>query len=268
MRHRIGRRLGTLAYKYNHKRRQVAVTNLRLCFPNYAEEQIQDIIRENFYFAATAFIEYGMLAFASFKRLDKIVEYQDFLDCCRRYQGQGVVFLTAHAAFIDFCGPGFRFHKPGALYKNFKNPVVDYIIARSRCRFAEFLISRNDSLKALIRHLKNGGFAVYLPDEDMGAQHSVFAPFFGVPKATLTATSRICRASGAVAIPVMTVWDQKLGKYRMTVAEPLINFPSSPDADARQLNQALEGLVRPYLSQYMWTLKLFRTRPEGENAVY
>ncbi len=38
--------------------------------------------------------------------------------------------------------------------------------------------------------------------------------------------------------------------------------------NALKLNQQLEKLIKQNPAQYMWLMRLYHTRPDGENAVY
>jgi KDO2-lipid IV(A) lauroyltransferase len=57
--------------------------------------------------------------------------------------------------------------------------------------------------------------------------------------------------------------------YRIVIRPPLEGFPGKdPVADAAQMNQALAEMVAEAPEQYMWTFKLFKTRPDGEPSPY
>ena len=57
--------------------------------------------------------------------------------------------------------------------------------------------------------------------------------------------------------------------YEINFLKPLENYPTGDEyEDTKIMNQALEELVRIAPQQYMWTLKLFKTRPEGESDPY
>jgi KDO2-lipid IV(A) lauroyltransferase len=47
------------------------------------------------------------------------------------------------------------------------------------------------------------------------------------------------------------------------------NFPTdNPEADTIRVTQELETWIKKYPSQYMWTHRRFKTRPEGEPSIY
>jgi KDO2-lipid IV(A) lauroyltransferase len=108
---------------------------------------------------------------------------------------------------------------------------------------------------------------LYAPDQDFGHAPSVFAPFFNIPTATVTASSRLVQHTGCVLIP--GVYLRKEGQYFMQLLPPLENYPSGDDLeDAARLNALYEAVIREYPEQYLWQHRRFKTRPVGEPSFY
>jgi lauroyl/myristoyl acyltransferase len=154
-------------------------------------------------------------------------------------------------------------------YKTSKNAVIDWMIARSRCRHVSFVVSREEGMRKLIKSLIPKRLMIFLPDEDLGIDNAVFAPFFKTPKATLTTTARLAKMGKAIALPTFVWYDVEAQKYKIQIAAPMKEYPTSDAAkDASLLNQSLEKLIKEHPAQYMWTMKWFRTRPENEATLY
>src|SRR5260370_35340036 len=78
-------------------------------------------------------------------------------------------------------------------------------------------------------------------DMDNGTSGSVFAPLFGVPACTLTSASRLAKLSGARVVPFVTEVLPKFRGYKLTIFEPLEQYPSDSESlDARTMNAFLE----------------------------
>ena len=58
---RIGTLIGSLLFIFLKERRQVTLTNLRLCFPKMTEKQRNDIARAHFQGYARSILERGIL---------------------------------------------------------------------------------------------------------------------------------------------------------------------------------------------------------------
>jgi KDO2-lipid IV(A) lauroyltransferase len=104
---------------------------------------------------------------------------------------------------------------------------------------------------------------------DLGARDSVFAPFFGVPAATITGLSRIARLTGAIVVPCVTREIDSGRRYAVRLYPPWESFPSADEtADARRMNAFIEARAREMPAQYYWLHKRFKTRPPGEASPY
>jgi KDO2-lipid IV(A) lauroyltransferase len=157
-----------------------------------------------------------------------------------------------------------------SIYSRQKNAAFDEILMRGRMRFGQStLFARQEGIRPMIKSLRSGEPFYYLPDMDLGARDSVFAPFFGVPAATITALSRIARLAGAVVVPCVTRQLPAGRGYVVRLYPAWDNFPSGDlHADARQMNAFIEERVREMPEQYYWLHKRFKTRPPGEKSLY
>jgi KDO2-lipid IV(A) lauroyltransferase len=118
-----------------------------------------------------------------------------------------------------------------------------------------------------VRALHDGLPFYYLPDQDTGPQHSVFAPFFGVQAVTLPMVARLAKMAGAKV--VMCVTEQTAEGYVLHLEPPWDNYPSGDlVADTAHMNAQIERWARRLPEQYLWTHRRFKTRPAGEPTIY
>jgi lauroyl/myristoyl acyltransferase len=154
-----------------------------------------------------------------------------------------------------------------SMFKPQRSPVVNWLLNKGRMRFGCQLVSRTQGMRPVLRGLKQGMSFYYLPDEDFGPKHSVFTPFFGVATATLPSLGRLTETAGAVVVPCFTRLTRR--GYDVTLRPPLENFPTGDRlADAARMNAVLEEGIRLAPEQYMWTFKLFKTRPDNAPSPY
>src|SRR5690606_37938542 len=134
---------------------------------------------------------------------------------------------------------------------------------QGRLRFGDAeIFPRSDSVKPLLRAVKQGRGFFNLPDMDFGAKDAAFVPFFGVPAATLLAPSRLARMLNMVVQPVIAELLPGGQGYRVHFLPPLPNFPTDDaEADTLRMNQFIEQQIRERLPQYLWVHKRFKTRP-------
>jgi lauroyl/myristoyl acyltransferase len=165
--------------------------------------------------------------------------------------------------FIEFIAiPLGRQYKIYGSYKPFSNPVIDWMIARSRGRHSLFTVPREEGLMRLVRELKNEQVLFLTSDEDHGEKHSSFAPFFKVPKATLNSPARIAKLANAERFPTMAFYDKALGKYKIIIGKAVdADFRKSHTEQGAAMNKGYEALIRQYPMQYMWFMRMFKSIP-------
>jgi len=271
IRHALGRRMGDYNFRNNKKRRHIVETNLKIAFPKLSDNARERMVRENLQWYACAMIDYSLLFFASKRRMENMLQIdgKEHIDKAIE-SNQSIMMLLAHSAMLEFAPAALGYHfKIFGSYKTSKNALLDWRIAKGRCRFVRFVVSREEGLRKLVKALNPERLMIFLPDEDLGIDNAIFVPFFGKDKATLTTTARIAKMGKAVALPIFCWYDSNLNKYRTQVLPALKNYPSgNAEKDAKVLNHALEELIKQHPEQYMWQMKWYRTRPGNESNVY
>jgi len=251
--------------------RRSADVNLALCFPDYTPPARRRLRRAMFRTLTQAALSIGISLWGSRRRLQRLVHFRGREHFDRALAaGRRVILLAPHFVILEIAGLRLSQDRPMiSMYKSPKNPVFDWIFRRARSRFGGVMIERNSELRPLVRLLREGRPFYYLPDQDPGKASFVFAPFFGIPAATITAPSRIARLADAVVIPCYTrllPWGRG---YEVVMKPPLPDYPSADAAgDATRLNAAIEEAVRALPEQYLWTYKRFKTRPGNLPSYY
>ena len=270
-RHFLGRRLGLFIYKSNKKRRHIAHTNIKLCFPKLTTQQQHDYAKRSLQWYGCALLDYSFFFFASKKRLYQHmqIEGKEHIEQALA-QNQAVMILLGHSVMLEFVPVllGKYFTSYGS-YKPLSNPLMDWMIARNRCKHVKFVIAREEGMVRLVRELKQQQILIFLPDEDHGLQHSHFAPFFNTPKATLNTPARIARLAKAKSFPSMAFYDPSLKKYRIIIGAALDDYPNkNSEKSAAIMNAGFESLIQHDPMQYMWLLKLFKTQVDSTDNRY
>ncbi len=266
--------LSTLGWWLAKSRRRVALTNLRLCFPQRSEAERETIARAHFRAYLQAALEHGFLWNASGEKIRNYVTLHDEHQWRQFQQGENrkpVIWLCPHFIGLDACAIRISVDTSGcSLYSEQSNPDLDQMMLAGRTRFSDSkIIARTDGVKPIIRAMKSGLPFYYLPDMDFGARDSVFVPFFGVKAATITGVSRLAKLTGAAVVPVIATQRPHGGGYDVRFYPAWDKFPSGDDeADARAVNAFIEARVSENIPQYLWTHKRFKTRPPNEPSVY
>lgn len=271
MRDGIGRLVGDLNYRFARRRHRIARLNVDMCFPRESAAQRENLVRGHFQAFGRALVDLPRLWWDLRGRFGtKACRFRG-LDILRRHleEGRSVILLNPHTVAVDFGGAALTQHfAMSTMFNPVGHPVADWLIARTRARYGT-LFARDDGLRPVIRALRRGTVFYYMPDEDLGERDSVFAPFFGHEKATLSTLSRLARVGRTVVVPMVAFYDPALRRYEIELLPTLAGFPSGDDrADATAMNQALERAIRRRPEAYLWTFRLFHTRPDGGRSPY
>ncbi len=182
---------------------------------------------------------------------------------------RAVILLSGHFTSLEIGGRLLALDTPmQVMYRTQKNQLFDSYLYTRRSSYYVNTVSRKNT-RQLIKGLRQKIPTWYAPDQDFAREKNVFAPFFGIATATITAGSRLAQASDAVMLPFYPRRKSDDSGYLLTIGAPLENFPSGDDVlDATAINQTLEHYVTKYPQNYMWIQKRFKTRPAGEPAFY
>ncbi len=267
----IANRLGDLVRNINSKRRRIARKNIDLCFPELDSEQKKQILRKNFRHQARSMLHYGLIWWAPRfiqKHRIKITGEENIQAALKNKRS--VIIMAAHSLGLEAAVSATTLRYPvSGPFNPMKNKLIDWLVARGRVRHGTHIYTRKAGLRPVIKDVRSGRVMFYLPDEDLGKERCIFSPFFGVLKATVPVLGRLSKTCGADVIPCMTCYDESSRKYIVHYLPAMNNFPVlEDDEDTATMNAALEQIIRICPENYFWSLKLFKTRPEGESGFY
>lgn len=255
--------LGRILLKLASRRRHIAKVNLALCFPSKTIEEREALLRKTFEENGIGVIETSMAWWSdpdSFRARTELIG-KEHLDAALS-QGKGVILLGAHYTSLDLGGLLFSlYYSVSAMYRPHNNSELEKVLRKGRLRCLDELINRSDFRK-VIKKLKQNEIVWYAPDQDFGPDHSVFAPFFGVDAATVTATARLAKISQA---PVILLAHHRTvdNRYILRLHPALEAFPRETEYDsAVAVNQAIEQGIMYEPAQYMWVHRRFKSQPD------
>lgn len=265
----LGRALGRAMYHLGGFRRVIAARNLELCFPQLAPHERAALLRRNFENTGISLFEAAMAWWWPWSKLGPLVTFEG-LEHLRQLNGRGALLMVMHFTTLEIAGQALGHHFDcDGMYRPHKNPVYDYWQRRRRVAgHSEAEFFTRDDIRGVMRTLRRGRALWYAPDQDYGPKQSVFAPFFGVSAASITATARLAKAGNALVLP-LTFGRRADNTYWVKVCPPLEDFPGDDEvADATRINQVVEAAIVQQPDQYLWVHRRFKTRPRGEPSLY
>lgn len=263
----VGKIICRYLKKTGNKQFHRSDVNLRYCFPDWSEEKRSEIIEKMFITVAQTMLGIGEIAVRSVKHLQKRSEFIGLEHIYQaKAEGKNIILLVPHTWAID--ASGIILHTHGmpmvSMYNPHRNALVDWLWNATRERFGGRMHTRQNGIKPFLADVKKGNMGYFLPDEDFGEELSVYVDFFATEKATLPGLNKMVRVANAVVIPMFATYQAKKGVYQMEILPPL-EFSGTPEQSAREMNKVIEYFVTKSPEQYVWILRLLKTRRDGQD---
>lgn len=255
----LGKKIGRLFYKLSKSRRDTAISNISMAFPELDQQQVLELTQKHFESIGISLFE-SMLVWWGTHRRNKqqpfeksLVSYEN-IDYLKQAEAsdKGVIILVPHFTTTDIIGLFLSFItslKP--VYRPHDNPLMDYLIAKGRTLDNMTPISKFNT-RAMIKTLKNGENLGFLPDQRYRAKGHIKVPFFGKDAPSNPATSKLAKMTGCIVLPTFL---KRLdnNQYVLRFEQPVDNFPSGDDyQDTLKLHQIYEAAIQDNPAQYLW----------------
>jgi KDO2-lipid IV(A) lauroyltransferase len=257
----LGRALGSVAVRLPMSFVRIARTNLGICMPELLEPQREALLKEHFKSLGQGIFETATAWWGSRRRIARLTQLEGMENLqAALARGRGAILLSAHFTTLEMGGRVLCEALGGEInimYRPTNNAVLERFLAKNRSDRTKRAIPRDD-IRTLITALKANEPVWYAPDQAYRKKGAQMVPFFGIPAATNTATSRLARMTGAAVLPF---FQERMvdGRYRAVIYPMLEEFPSDdPVADAKRFNHLIELQVRRVPDQYLWIHRRFK----------
>ncbi len=253
--------IGCILYIIPSRRKKIIETNINACFKfydnNYKLYLVKTCIKE----VCRSILERGTAWFGSKDKIRNLVKIHGI----ENIPENGAILLGIHMSGLETSSIAlcleFSPGKWASVYMPQKNKFFDKILKRQRERFGILMFSRSHSAKAILKHLKNGGYVQIFADMDFGMQNSIFSNFFNNPAATITSVPRLSQLSHKKVVPMLPVFDRKTASYNLYILPAFENYPSNNlQNDIDRLNQHFEKCIMSDPTQYWWVHRRFKTK--------
>ena len=265
---KLGKTLGKFLLYIASNRRKIAEKNLSLCFPHKNKLQINFLLKKNFEEIGISFFETANAYFANNQKIEEklIVKNEKYLQEAID-NDKSIILLASHFLSL-MLGSRALLLKYGIanIYRPQNNQLFDEIMRSSFVKNGAVMIKTKDT-RSMLKAIKSKTPIWYAPDQDLGPNNSIYAPFFNIQTATVSATARLAQSDNTVVLPYH--FNRQGNKYIMEFQRPLKPYPTmNPLKDASKTNSILEKQILKFPDQYLWVHKRFKTRPDGESDYY
>ena len=271
--HAIGSLVGVVLASLPGRTRDVARTNIDLCFPELTAAGRRRLVNTSLRETGKTILESGALWLRPGSMTLRLIRAVDGLEHVEAAQaaGRGIILATPHLGAWEAAGLYCASHYDiTCLYRPLRMQELEDLVRNARNRAGgNYVPATAQGIRILYKTLAENRAVAMLPDQEPQAGTGLFAPFFGIPAYTMVFLSRLTIKTGA---PIVFVWSERLSfgrGYRLHF-RPALEGASADDlaTSVAAINRTVENMIRERPEQYQWSYRRFRTRPEGEPPVY
>jgi KDO2-lipid IV(A) lauroyltransferase len=259
LREGIATGIGILWFDVLRIRRDVALANLQIAFPEMPLAERTRIARASLVGMGRTIVEFTYFPFFSRKDVDRlfVIEGLEYVQEARKL-GKGVIFLSMHLGNGDYAGSalsltGLPLH---LISKEFKARWLNDMWFGMRKKHGTRFISPEKSSFDILRALKRNEIVIFVLDQFMGPPIGVRTMFFGKETGTAAGLALMAGRTGAPVIPSYT-YRRPDGKVAAVFEAPIPYLDDGPrDRNIAVMTQAytdkIESIVRRHPEQWMW----------------
>jgi Lauroyl/myristoyl acyltransferase len=265
--HRLARWLAALIWRFSAKQRYIALTNIRLCYPELSAEQQQQLAKNSLVETLKAVCELGVIWRQypkQFPNLIKAVHGQEIMDDAVA-QDQGVLLAAPHFGNWEVLNLWLsRYDDFAFLYKPPSNPRIEQLLLKYRGQGgARQITADGKGVRSMLKHINNKGIMAILPDQQPKSGQGIFADFMGQPAYTMTLFSKIAEKTNVPV--VMAVAERQEDGFVIHFKKATDQIYEDIQRSVTALNQDIAKLVAINPSQYQWSYKRFSIQDSGQS---
>ena len=250
----------------NIRFKKVVFANLRTAFPEKSESDYKVIYRKLLTHAIITGFAFGEGVFLPRFMVERswIVKNPEVLKTALDDK-RPIIFCVPHTFSLDRGGLYLTAnrHPMFGVANDQSNPVFNWFMNYQRVIYGGTMHTRAAGFRSILKALKQGRHCYFLCDEDLGDDvPNVFTDFYGVPKAMVDTLPKMARLTKSQVVVLTITYSISKARYELEFTR-LDDFPSNDVvADLNRVNKVFEQHLSGHIEQYMWFLRLFKTRPD------
>jgi Kdo2-lipid IVA lauroyltransferase/acyltransferase len=263
-------------YRCFGRLRRVGERNLTMALPDLPRKTAKKILRGVYRHLGWQLVEFCRMTrytrenTRQWMRTEGLEDYLAAKAC-----GNGVLIITGHLGAWELSSfyHSLMGYPMGMLIRRLDNPKLDEYVNNIRCTHGNFVLSKDDFGRGLLKAMHTCGTVGILMDTNMTPPQGEFVKFFGIDACTGTGPAHIARKTGAAVLPGFMLWEAKEKQYVLHFG-PEIEIPHTDDVAAdilegtRRCTAVIESWIRRYPDQWLWIHRRWKTRPAGEPGLY
>src|SRR5690554_1460030 len=272
---RMGALIGWLMWKLPNRSREVARINLARCFPELDEKRQQQLLGDSLQQIGKTFTESACAWIWPADKTLRLVKEVEGLEVLEQAlaSGKGVVGITSHLGNWEVLNHFYCAQcKPIIFYRPPKLKAVDELLKTQRVQQGNRVApSTREGIISVIKEVRNGGSVGIPADPEPSLSSGEFVPFLGTTALTSKFVAGMLAGKqdkvAAVFLHAIRLEDGSGFKVVLEAA-PDDMYSTDTYTAVSAMSRVLASYVQRWPDQYMWTMKRFKKRPEGEKRWY
>lgn len=272
---RLGGLIGWLMWKLPNRSRDIARINLSHCFPELSATALDQLTERSLKSIGKSFTESACAwIWPPAKTLAYVreVEGLDVLHAALA-SGKGVVGITSHLGNWEVLNHFYCAQcKPIIFYRPPKLKAIDELLKIQRVQQGNRVApSTREGIISVIKEVRSGGSVGIPADPEPSLSAGKFVPFLGTTALTSKFVAGMLSGKqetvSAVFLHAIRLEDGSGFKVILEAA-PEAMYSTDTYTSISAMSNVLSSYVERWPDQYMWTMKRFKKRPEGEQRWY
>lgn len=259
----FAKKIGILLYKFNSSARKTTRNNIDIALPHLNEADKEALVLASLKSQCMTYSEsikiWGSNTQFSLNQIKNVYGFDIFLEALQN--PNGTLAAVPHFGTWEIMNAWVNQHTPPfIMYKPDKNEELNRFVLKARQRLNATLVPTDESgVRALFKHLKQGGFSAILPDHVPKESGGIYSPFFNVNTLTSTLFSKLATKTQCSVIGMYCLRRENLDGFDIYINE-LSNEILSKDIQVSvdTLNKEIEQMILSAPEQYLWGYKRFR----------
>ncbi|MFN3072509.1 lysophospholipid acyltransferase family protein [Acinetobacter sp. TY2] len=256
---------------FNSSMKRVTSINLKIAYPELSAEDHADLVKKSIRSQCLTYVEFikcwGMSPEYSLSLLKNVQGEHFFTDALANQKG--VIVVVPHLGSWELLNAWINVYAaPVIMYKPNKVKGANRYVLEAREKFNATLVPTDETgIRAIFKHLKQGGLTVILPDHVPKPSGGIFSNFYGQHALSSTLVSKLASKTQCHVIGLSCIRDTRNSQHFSVICHPLSEDILSKDLQLSvdTLNAEIQKMIDIAPEQYIWSYKRFRKTSDDIN---
>ena len=266
----IAKLIGTLLFAIKSSAREVTEINLSTAYPDLPQQQREELTKKSLKNQCMTYAEsikiWGSAPEFALQQIRQVHNEGLFIDALKN--PNGTLAVVTHFGAWELLNAWLNQHtQPLIMYKPSKYKDLDRFMLAARQRLNATLVPTDETgVRAIFRHLKQGGFTVILPDHVPKESGGIYSYFYGQNALSSTLVSKLAAKTQCSVVGLSCLRRADLSGFEIQVTALSEDIKSKDlQLSVDTLNKEMERMINVAPAQYLWGYKRFRKLADGKN---